>query len=667
MEEVATKIEDALAEAAKPKGKKLKTTLYLVGAVVVLALVVQGAAFAYAWSFNGQVYSGVAFGNYELGGMNKEEVVEYLEGLNNRLAKEGVILEIKNKEGFKETVKLNTLVGEGDNFFEIVKYDSEMLGEWAISRGRGGNWFAETWQPIWLMFRPVSRPASLAKDDARWEELVEATLQPYEDPYQNANVEVENWREGKYKVIEEKIGNMFDTDVVKTKIETNLENLVFLPLAVETQVFTPLVKQADVEKMLPELPKLFAYGEIGLNYINPQTKLRKDWTLKPEDYSSWLEVVKDENNDLIFGLNQEKVSKYLEDLRMYVDQPAESGRFVMENDKVKEFKGSQTGITLDALKTYEELNRAFKARNYEPGDTIKTVALVTEIVEPEVKLGDANDLGITDIIGVGYSTFRDSHNNRIKNIAHAVQRLNGVLIKPDEEFSANHYAGPYTAENGYLPEAVIKGNEIKDEIGGGMCQIGTTLFRMAMNSGMDITQRRNHSLVVSYYADPVNGNPGTDATLYEPILDLKFKNDTGNYLLLQTDIDYKKQLLTFTLWGKPDGRTGSYTHPFVSKWIPAGAPQVIKSEKLAPGKKDCQAAFRGAVASFTYTRITPTGEKIDRVFDSYYRPLPQICLVGVDPNEVVVPPPVECPEGEVCEPVAPVEPVIDVPNTTTTN
>ncbi|HLC69854.1 MAG TPA: hypothetical protein VJH75_02310, partial [Patescibacteria group bacterium] len=216
MEEVATKIEDALAEAVKPKGKKLKTTLYLVGAVVVLALVVQGAAFAYAWSFNGQVYSGVALGNYELGGMNKEEVVEYLEGLNNRLAKEGVILEIKNKEGFKETVKLNTLVGEGDNFFEIVKYDSEILGEWAISRGRGGNWFAETWQPIWLMFRPVSRPASLAKDDARWEELVEATLQPYEDPYQNANVEVENWREGKYKVVEERIGNMFDTDVVKT-------------------------------------------------------------------------------------------------------------------------------------------------------------------------------------------------------------------------------------------------------------------------------------------------------------------------------------------------------------------------------------------------------------------------------------------------------------------
>ena len=58
-----------------------------------------------------------------------------------------------------------------------------------------------------------------------------------------------------------------------------------------------------------------------------------------------------------------------------------------------------------------------------------------------------------------------------------------------------------------------------------MCQIGTTLFRMAMNSGMPITERRNHSLVVHYYQDPVNGNPGTDATVYDPLIDFKFKND----------------------------------------------------------------------------------------------------------------------------------------------
>jgi vancomycin resistance protein YoaR len=162
-----------------------------------------------------------------------------------------------------------------------------------------------------------------------------------------------------------------------------------------------------------------------------------------------------------------------------------------------------------------------------------------------------------------------------------------------------------------------------------MCQIGTTLFRMAMNSAMPITERRNHSLVVGYYADPVNGNPGTDATLYEPILDFKFLNDTGSYLLFQTEIDYKRQQLTFTLWGRPDGRKGWYTHPTVSRWIPAGAPLPdIESAELKPGERKCQNAFRGAVASFVYSRITSSSEKIDRTFESYYRPLPKICVVG---------------------------------------
>jgi vancomycin resistance protein YoaR len=193
-----------------------------------------------------------------------------------------------------------------------------------------------------------------------------------------------------------------------------------------------------------------------------------------------------------------------------------------------------------------------------------------------------------------------------------------------------------------LPEEVIKGNQIKKEIGGGMCQIGTTLFRMAMNAGMPITERTNHSLVVGYYADPVNGNPGTDATVYEPILDFKFFNDTGGYLLLETNIDFKKQQLKFTLWGKPDGRTGSYTHPIVSKWIPAGEPQITYTDTLKPGEQKCQNAFRGAVASFTYTRYTSTTEKIDRVFTSYYRPLPKICMVGADPTV--------CPDMKNCAP-----------------
>ena len=383
----------------------------------------------------------------------------------------------------------------------------------------------------------------------------------------------------------------------------------------------------DLEPLKGKLAEVLNYGNLGLNYTDPQTGVKRDWSIGPTIYTQWLEVRK-ENGEPIFALNKEKVKTYLETLRPFINTPARDAKFVMEGERVKEFQANQSGLSLNEEKTYNDLDIIFRERNYRPADLAKTVTVSVDIIEPNIVMANINNLGIMEVIGAGYSTFKDSHTNRIKNIANAVKRLNGILIKPGEEFSANKYAGPYTSQNGFLPEMVIKGREIKPEIGGGMCQIGTTLFRTAMNSGMPITERRNHSLVVSYYADPENGNPGTDSTLYEPSVDFKFLNDTGNYLLLQTSIDYAKQQLVFTLWGKSDGRSGSYTHPTVSKWIPAGAPQDIVVETLKPGEKKCQAAFRGAVASFVYTRFTSSSEKIERVFDSYYRPLPKICMVG---------------------------------------
>jgi len=275
------------------------------------------------------------------------------------------------------------------------------------------------------------------------------------------------------------------------------------------------------------------------------------------------------------------------------------------------------------------LNQAIRERTWHDEGFAREVTASVEQVEPQVKMSDANNFGIKEILGVGISDYSNSPHNRIQNIKNAVKKLNGILIKPGEIFSTLKYTGPFTLENGYLPELVIKGDKMKPEIGGGLCQLGTTLFRMAMNSGMEIVERRNHSLVISHYYDPVNHLPGTDATVYDPAPDFRFRNDTNNYVLIQTFMDTKTEELVFTLWGtNSDGRFGSYTHPEVLRWLPAGEPKNIESDSLAPGEKKCQNAFRGADTSFTYTRTFGDGRKEDRVFESHYRALPQICLIG---------------------------------------
>lgn len=646
----------------------LKITLIVVFILITLTGAIFGGAIWYGEKYQNKIYPGVYAGHYHLGKMSREDLKNFIETTNNRLAKEGLNLEA-NVNGKKTDIKINT-VSLGENSTELVKLDSYVLWQDAYVIGRTGSWTVRLFSPWYFRFNNQDLKVPVKTDWINLLESLKDNLSKLVDAPRDAGIKITSFSPVSYSVLPESSGLVFRYEDIIKQIQDNLGELYLGNIAIKAQQFDSTIKTADVAKAAENLTSVLSYGDIGLNYIDPQTKIRSDWNLPVSQYAAWLEVQPDENDQLIFVLNHEKAKTYLEGLRSLIDKIPSDAKFAVATDgKVKEFKASQTGLTLNVDKTLQDLDSAFKQRNYHSNEVSKTVSLTVEAAEPVVKMTDVNNLGIEDIVGVGYSTFKDSHSNRIKNITHAVERLNGILIKPGEEFSAIKYAGPFTAENGFLPEAIIKGTEIKNEIGGGMCQIGTTLFRMAMNSGMNITQRQNHSLVVGYYADPVNGNPGTDAALYEPTLDLKFINDTGSYLLLQTDIDFKKQQLTFTLWGKPDGRKGWYTHPLVKKWIPYGEPQEVKTDKVKIGETKCQPPFKGAVASFVYSRVTPSGEKIDRVFDSYYRPLPKICMVGVDPATL-------CKPGAKCvaPPVVNLEnvelaPTISAPtsNTTTTN
>lgn len=615
-----------------PEKKWLKYSLISLGVIFILIIVIFGSAFAYKQFNNDKIYQGVYVGNYSLGGMTKKDARDFVENFNSRIAKEGLEFKYQFASDTKQ-LSLSTVASD-DISIDLVRIDGEDIVNSAMSQGRSGSFLNNFFEPVIIRFFSPRVLYAKVTIEQKFKNILNGTILEISDKPHNANIKITSILSPvKYEVIAEKNGMIFNSNKAVADIINNLSRLSLAPIELVKEEFKPEIFVADVTSILPKIDSVIGYGDLSLSYVDPQTNELKNWNISPALYSSWIEVEKDGNGNNVFALNKEVVQTYLETLRPLIDTPAKSAKFVVQNDKVEEFQASQTGITLNTEKTYSDLNTVFKDRNYQPAELAKTVTVSTDVVNPDVQIADINNLGISDVIGIGISTFKDSHTNRIKNIANAVKRLNGTIIKPGEIFSANKYAGPYTRENGFLPEQVIKGDQIKSEIGGGMCQIGTTLFRMAMNSAMPITERRNHSLVVSYYADPVNGNPGTDATLYEPDLDFKFVNDTGNYLLLSADINYTKQQLTFTLWGKSDGRKGWYTHPIVTKWIPAGVPKIttVTDGSLKPGEKSCQGAFRGAVATFTYTRITSSSEKIDQVFDSYYRPLPQICLVGAEP------------------------------------
>ena len=629
--EPTTKEEIKEASSINPQKKGRKGLIAFLILIILIPALGIGGLFGYQYFYQDKVYEGVSVGPYSVGGMTKQQVAELFDNLNKKYQEEGVILNVTTASGTTKKIPFKMKVNTGDNQLEVASFDSKNLAEYAFAVGRSSDITGAFRDMIFAYINKAtiaSNQLSLHFNNEIFNDVARDLLAAYENPSENAGITVLSLSPFTYDTTPEKTGSNFDYETLSTQIKERLYAGSFDPIDLAPVPSKPEITQSDVTAAAPTIPNLLV-NPVFVVYEDATSTIFQKWKLSPEQISKWLAPIKLANDSVSFAVNQNSVKEYFEaNISKYVNRQARNAVFRMENDRVVEFKGSVVGQSVDYELSAARINDVLKMRAN--GDVATSTFLAIKTVEPEITVGEANNLGITDVVGVGYSSFKGSPTNRIKNIARAVKLLNGVIIKPGENFSTLDNLAPFTSENGYLPELVIKGREIKPELGGGLCQISTTLFRTAMNSAMPIVQRAAHGLVVSYYSDSRNGNPGTDATIYEPIHDFKFENDTGHPLLLQTEIDYTNQYLTFTLWGKPDGRKGSYTAPIVLSRSGAGPAQIVPDPKLPPGTRRCQNAFGGASTEFTYTRILPNGEKIDRVFQSQYRAQPAICFVGVE-------------------------------------
>lgn len=241
-----------------------------------------------------------------------------------------------------------------------------------------------------------------------------------------------------------------------------------------------------------------------------------------------------------------------------VNNIGEQSRFVRENGTIILIKGGTKGSIVDGIKTSLALRSALVSGK-------QSVPVFMMSYRPSVfSAEDFARLSFLDIITTGITSFGGSPNNRVHNIIVGTARFNGLVVMPGEEFSFNTYLGAVDEVNGYLPELVIKENVTTPEFGGGICQVSTTAFRAAMQTGLKITYRRNHSYPVSYY-----GPPGYDATVYQPFPDFRFKNDMKTPILLKTSVVGSK--VKFEVWGTNDGRQVTINGPFVTEKKPDGS------------------------------------------------------------------------------------------------
>ena len=166
-------------------------------------------------------------------------------------------------------------------------------------------------------------------------------------------------------------------------------------------------------------------------------------------------------------------------------------------------------------------------------------------VPPAVTAKMLRKRGIQEPIGTFTTSFDGYAEDRVHNLKLAVSELNNLQIAPGETFSINQTLGDSTPEKGYRKAPIIVGTELVAGYGGGLCQISTTLYNAALLAGLDIVERHNHNMAIPYVF------PGRDATISYGSRDLKFKNNTGHYLLMYATVTENE--LTFRLFGTPSG------------------------------------------------------------------------------------------------------------------
>lgn len=339
------------------------------------------------------------------------------------------------------------------------------------------------------------------------------------------------------------------------------------------------------------------------------------WVLTPERLATLLRLPS--GGDTALHLGGPAADRWFLRFGAHVERPPRDADFAVQGDRVRVIP-ARPGISLDTARTAQAILAAALRR------TNRVARVVVETTPPKRSTAAAERMGITGVVGT-YTTEYGGVPNRIHNVQLVARLVDDKLIAPGATFSFNQATGARTAAKGFREAPVIINGELTTGLGGGVCQVSTTVFNAAFEAGLPIVERTNHALYISHYPQ------GRDATVDYPDVDLEFRNDTGHWLLLRTFVGPTS--LTVTLYGTPTHRrVVSSTSPLVAH----GRPPVrtIVDPSLEPGEKVVDDPGVPALTTSVTRDVYDAAGKLlyHDVWYSSYRASPKLVRVG-PPNE----------------------------------
>jgi vancomycin resistance protein YoaR len=332
------------------------------------------------------------------------------------------------------------------------------------------------------------------------------------------------------------------------------------------------------------------------------------------------------------GVDPQTMVDFLGPLAAGLERGPQNARFVFNDDtrQLDLIQDSIDGRVLDIPGTIEAINDGLATGEHSIGLAFQTEAPVV------AGTATAADLGITELVVSTKTYFTGSSSERIQNIRIASSAFHGLLVAPGQTLSMADGLGDISLDSGYAEALIIIGNRTVKGVGGGVCQVSTTLFRAAFYGGYQLDERYPHAYRVSYYEQgPNSPGPGLDATVFAPLVDFKFTNDTDHWLLMETYM--YSNALEWKFYSAKDGRVVSWETTGARNVVEAPEPLYKENSDLSEGKIK-QVDWEADGADITVTRtVLRDGQTLHNdVIRTHYLPWRAIYEYG---------PGTELPEG----------------------
>lgn len=372
-------------------------------------------------------------------------------------------------------------------------------------------------------------------------------------------------------------------------------NLGTLPLRKANELLVRINEDREFVLTYEDRKAVYKFSECGLQYdvdgilrsafsVGRQGWLKSMW-------EAWICLTKGLELKADIKFDKNKWENFLKKLKREVDKPPIDARPLIEGRKIMGIMPAQEGYCVDERKLFQILS--------EVTEPTKPLELPMKVVPPRVKEEDLK--GLT-LIGEFSTSLGGSSRYRLINIRKAVSAIDGTLLNPGEKFSFNEKVGPRISERGYKVAPVMVRGELVPGIGGGVCQVSTTLYNAILSAGLKVERRGHHARPVKYVA------PGRDATVVWGYVDLVFSNDKNSPVYIQGEV--KGGRLFFRIFGKKDF-------------------DEIKVFSNVERKPD------GTIIAKTY-RITKRGDEntSELISTDIYKPLPKKQVIYSKPHQI---------------------------------